>query len=70
MCHTKQQHMDAVSFAINIEIIEQVSLFSFLGIHLDENFTWNNIDILTNKLSRVIGILNRLKYIYILNIFY
>ena len=37
MFHTKQQHMDAVSFTINNENIEQVSSFSFLGIHLDEN---------------------------------
>ena len=65
MFHTKQRHMDTVSFTINNENIEQVSSFSFLGIHLDENLKWNKqIDMLTNKLSRVIGILNRLKYIY------
>ena len=65
MFHTKQRHVDAVSFTINIENIEQVSSFSFLGINLDENLKWNkHIGMLTNKLSRVIGILNRLKYIY------
>ena len=65
MFHTKQRHMDAVSFTINNENIEQVSSFNFLGIHLDENLKWNkHIDMLTNKLSRVIGILNRLKYRY------
>ena len=65
MFHTKQRHMDAVSFTINNENIEQVSSFSFLGIHLDEILKWNkHIGMLTNKLSRVIGILNRLKYIY------
>ena len=69
MFHTK--HMDTVSFTINNENIEQVSSFSFLGIHVDENLKWNkHIGMLTNKLSRVIGILNRLKYIYIINIFY
>ena len=57
--------MDAVSFTINNENIEQVSSFSFLGIHVDDNLTWNkHIDMLTNTLSRVIGILNRLKYKY------
>ena len=35
--HTKQRHMDVISFTINNENIEQVSSFSFLGIHLDEN---------------------------------
>ena len=65
MFHTKQRHMDAVSFTINNENIEQVLSFSFLGIHLDENLKLNtHISMLTNKLSRVIGILNRLKYIY------
>ena len=65
MFHTKQRKMDAVSFTINNENIEHVSSFSFLEIHLDEILTWNkHIDMLTNKLSRVIGILNRLKYIY------
>ena len=38
MFYTKQRHMDAVSFMINNENLEQVSSFSFLGIHLDENF--------------------------------
>ena len=57
--------MDAVSFTINNENIEKISSFNFLGIHPDENLTWNNhIDMLTNKLSRVLGILNRLKSIY------
>ena len=61
--------MDAVSFTINNENIEQVSSFSFLGIHLDEHLKWNkHIGMLTNKLSRIIGILNRLKYIYLQHI--
>ena len=57
--------MDAVSFTINNENIEQVTSFSFLGIHLDENLKWKkHKDMLTNKLSSVIRILNRLNYIY------
>ena len=66
MFHTKQRHKDALSFTNNNENIEEKNLsFSFLRIHLDENLTWNKyIDMLTNKPSRVLGILNRLKYIY------
>ena len=65
MFHTKQRHMDAVSFTINNENKETNLSFNFLGIHLDENLTWNkHIDMLTNKFSIVLGILNRLKYIY------
>ena len=52
MFHTKKWHMDAVSFTINNDNIEQVSSFSCLGIYLDENLKWNkHIDMLTNKLS-------------------
>ena len=65
MFHTKQRHMDAVFLTINNENIEKISSINFLGIHLDGNLTWNkHIDMLTNKLSRVLGILNRFKYIY------
>ena len=32
---------------------------------IDEKLTWkNHVNIITNKLSKIIGILNRLKYIY------
>ena len=49
-----------------MKIWKKVSSFGFLGIHLDENLTWNkHIDILTNKLFRDLGILNRLKNIYL-----
>ena len=41
MFHTKQRHMDAVSFTIINENIESISTFKFLGIHLVENLTWN-----------------------------
>ena len=57
--------MDAVSLTINNTNIYKISSFNFLGIHLDESLSWNkHIDMLTNKLSRVVGILNIFKYIY------
>ena len=53
MFHTKQRHMDAVSFTINKENIKKISSFNFLGILLNENLTWNrHIDMLTNKVSK------------------
>ena len=67
MFHTKQWHIDAVSFTIYNENIEKILSLNFLGIHLDENLTWNkhiHVDMLTNKLSRVLRVLNRLKHIY------
>ena len=45
--------------------IEHVKYFTFLGILFDENLTWEcHINMVTNKFSKVIGILNRLNYVY------
>ena len=42
--------------------VERVSKFNFLGINLDENMKWTaHTDMLSNKLSKLIGILNKLK---------
>ena len=58
---------------INISIkniyIERVSQFTFLGIVLDETLSWkNHITMITNKLSRINGVLHRLKFIFPKNI--
>lgn len=43
--------------------IERVIEFNFLGIHINENLNWNTHTMkLGNKLSRSIGVLNRLKH--------
>ena len=43
--------------------------FNFLGINLNEQFNWkNHIDKISNKFSRTLGILNRLKRLLFLNI--
>ena len=45
--------------------IENVSLFSFLGIMIDENLTWKNqVNMPTNELCKIKGVLYRLTYIY------
>ena len=63
--HTRQKNIDPLTFSINGKQIENVKFFRFLDIMLDEHLTWkNHITIITNKLSKVIGILNRLKNIY------
>ena len=63
--HTRQKNIDQLTFSINGKQIENVKFFKFLGIIFDEHFTWkNHITMITNKLSKVIGILNRLKNIY------
>ncbi len=53
------------NFQIKIEdtIIERVSDFNFLGITINEHLSWkSHIDKVSNKMSRNIGILNRLKH--------
>ena len=63
--HSRQKNIDQLTFSINGKQIENVKLFKFLGIMFDEHLTWkNHITMITNKLSKVIGILNRLKHIY------
>ena len=63
--HTRQKNIDQLTFSINGKQIENVKFFKFLGIMFDEHLTWtNHITMITNKLSKVIGILNRLKNIY------
>ena len=63
--HTRQKNIDPWTFSINGKQIENVKFFKFLGIMFDEHLTWkNHIAMITNKLSNVIGILNRIKKIY------
>ena len=46
--------------------IQHLKYFKFLAILFDENLTWKcHINMVTNKLSKVIGILSRLKHVYL-----
>ena len=59
---------------INGTKLERVSNFIFLGITLNENLSWkHHIDKVATKISKYIGILNRLKHYlpeYVLRIIY
>ena len=62
--HTRQKNIDPLIFSINGKQIENVKFFKFLGIMFDEHLTWINLNtMITNKLSKVIGILTQLKNI-------
>lgn len=61
-------HQNAAASQINFDLkiqdinIEKVSTFKFLGITLDSNLNWNeHVKELGNKLSRVNGVLRKLK---------
>ena len=61
--HRKQKHIDDVSgVIINGTKIERVASFNFLGIMLDVNLSWkSHIEMFGDKISKVTGILYRLK---------
>ena len=55
-----------LNLSINDNPIERVTNFNFLGITIDQNITWNDhISKISIKVARVIGILNKLKQIFL-----
>ena len=69
MIFHKRSHLSPTQFSINDRDIDVVSHFNYLGIILDENISWEkHVAMITNKLSKISGVLHRLKYIYPQNI--
>ena len=65
--HRKQKKVSGVNVAIDNTVIERVQSFNFLGIMLNEALSWKNhihVAMVSNKISKVIGILYRLKYVF------
>ena len=68
MIFRKRRKIDYLSLKINNNEIANVNQFCFLGIIIDENLTMqNHVEMVTNKLSKITGILNKLKFIYYIN---
>ena len=66
---TKRRHLTPLQFSVNNRSIDVVQHFNYLGIMLDENMSWKtHIAMVRNKLSRINGILHRLKYYFPRNI--
>ena len=60
-----QKEIPQLSFNINGMVIEHVKEFYFLGLILDSNLNWKaHLKAIGSKISRVIGLLRKLKYIY------
>ena len=58
-------YINDLALSINNKLIAQVSTFNFLGIMLDSNMLWtSHTNLVCMKLSKTIGILKRLKYIF------
>ena len=63
--HTRQRHIEPRQFSIDGKEIENVKFFKFLGIIFDEHLTWkSHTKMVTNKLSKLVGIIYRLKHVY------
>lgn len=61
--HKPHKRIPVINLIIDDTSIEKVSNFDFLGLTLNENLNWkSHIDKISNKISRSIGILNRMKY--------
>ena len=62
MLFHKRRTPPVINFSINNRDIDRVAQFTFLGIILDENLSWkNHINMISNKLSKINGVLHRLK---------
>ena len=60
--HHPNKKFNEPQIAINNIQIEQVTSFNFLGITIDKQLTWkHHVDKICSKISRAIGILNKLK---------
>ena len=63
--HRKQKQISELNIAINDTDIEQVESLFFLGLHIYESLSWKtHTDTVRNKVSKVVGILYRLKDIF------
>ena len=61
----KRQAVPPINISMNNIPIDIVTHFNYLGIILDTHLSWKtHVAMITGKLSKINGILNRLKYIY------
>ena len=67
--HMPQRHIEELEIKINNVILEKVKNFNFLGIMLNEHLDWKvHGDHISNKISKSVGIINKLKHFIPMNI--
>ena len=67
--HKPQRKLTPLTLNIKNKIIEKVNSFNYLGIILNEHLAWrNHIEMVANKIPKITGVLNRLRYVYPLQI--
>ena len=63
-CARQYKYDHSFPIILNGAHLKQVRSTKFLGIHIDENLSWkSHIDVITAKISKNIGVMNRLKYV-------
>ena len=63
--HKAPKHVPHLHLQINNNEISRVDTFNFLGLQKNENLKWNtHIDHISQKMSRIIGLLNQMKMIF------
>ena len=72
--HMPQKSIPKLKLTISGSIIEHVTQFKFLGLNIDSNLNWKaHLSAVSTKVSRIIGLLHKLKYVfpsYILRMIY
>ena len=69
MLFYKRRPVTPIQFSMNNRIIDVVQYLNYLGIMLDADMSWKtHVAMVRNKLSRINGILHRLKYSYPQNV--
>ena len=67
--HSTKKKVEYPILYINNFIIENIKTFNFLGLHINNNLTWDtHINHISLKMSKIIGTMNRLKNVYPLHI--
>ncbi len=62
--HTPQKKINPLQLKIDNLIIDRIKEFIILGLTLNEHLNWkSHVDKIANKISRSMGILNKLKYV-------
>ena len=63
--HMPQKIVPKLQFKLYGSLIEQVNEFKFLGLIFDSNLNWKaHLTGMANKVSRIIGLLHKLKYFF------
>ena len=67
--HKVQRKVSIPEIQIENTVISNTKVVDFLGFKLDENLNWNDhIEKLSCKLSRTLGIINKMKYVLPINV--